>query len=400
MPKIKITEIDNTGVVNEQALSNTVYIPGAYNKEAVEPILYTTKKQLQSASDLYDTETLSFRLALHLLEIGMYVLYEGVEVTNKVPQIDWNRIADKSLYDVRFLTTGGYACPSKAMVNCAAKRGDCIALLDHPKDETTPSTEPDAVVNAVRTFFETNCKITSSDTDYYLRDVDSNSFASAFTPWFVSDNDTLRGVEDDVDVPASFGYLFSYADAIRNNPEWFAMAGSFRGIIKELVDVLYTYSSSEVEILQARAKTGEVDLDGEGDNVGCAINPISMVRPFGFIVWGNRTFRENTEEKGTIATSFLNVRSLVCSVKKSLYNAARKYTFEQNSDLLWINFQAQITPLLDKMTSGNGILGYRFTKLKTDKKARLKARLTIIPIEAVEDFELEVELADSLELTE
>ena len=163
MPKIKITEIDNTGVVNEQALSNTVYIPGACNGEAVEPVLYTTKKQLETASALYDTSALSYRLASHLLELGMYVLYEGVEVTQveeeDVPTIDWSKIADKTLYDVRFLTTGGYACPSKEMVACAAKRGDCIALLDHPKALTTASGS-EVVVNKIRTFFEDNCKIT------------------------------------------------------------------------------------------------------------------------------------------------------------------------------------------------------------------------------------------------
>ena len=36
-----------------------------------------------------------------------------------------------------------------------------------------------------------------------------------------------------------------------------------------------------------------------------------------------------------------------------------------------------------------------FVKVYTDKKATLKAKIRIIPIEAVEDFDLEVSLEDS-----
>lgn len=100
------------------------------------------------------------------------------------------------------------------------------------------------------------------------------------------------------------------------------------------------------------------------------------------------------------ASAFLNIRNLANSVKKALYEAANKYTFEQNSEVLWVNFKSEVAPLLDRMQSGNGILGYKFIRIKTDKKARLKARLIIIPIEPVEDFELEVFLADSLEISE
>ena len=52
------------------------------------------------------------------------------------------------------------------------------------------------------------------------------------------------------------------------------------------------------------------------------------------------------------------------------------------------------------MQSGDGIYGYRFIKQSTSKKARLKARLKIVPVEAVEDFDLEVMLTDSLEVVE
>jgi hypothetical protein len=100
------------------------------------------------------------------------------------------------------------------------------------------------------------------------------------------------------------------------------------------------------------------------------------------------------------ASSFLNIRQLCCDIKKTLYRAARRFTFEPNSDTLWINFKGAITPLLEEMKTNQGIRGYKIVKEATDQKATLKAVVKIIPIEAVEDFDLTVELSDSITVTE
>ena len=55
-----------------------------------------------------------------------------------------------------------------------------------------------------------------------------------------------------------------------------------------------------------------------------------------------------------------------------------------------------ITPLLDQMQTSGGINGYQIKKEKSIKKATLKATIRIIPIEAVEDFDITLELADDL----
>lgn len=204
------------------------------------------------------------------------------------------------------------------------------------------------------------------------------------------DNTTSIGTK----IPAAFGYLFAYANSIKNNPEWYAVAGFDRGIIPELSSTTYNYNASDIEILQARAKDRVVDLDAETDNVGIAINPIAYIRPAGYIIYGNRTLRSNSAAKGTIATSFLNVRNLISAVTKVMYDGAKKYTFEQNNDLLWLNFQAYVRPTLEKMKSGNGIADYSFVKESTPAKARLKAKVNIIPIEAVEDFDLSIIMTD------
>ena len=386
-------------------MPNVVYIPGAASS-AVEPILYTTagkflKAFIEQGEEGYDPSLaqpyeidMSAKLAYHLLTLGMHVLYEGfvIESGATAPSIDWDKLADKSLYNIRFLTTGGYSCPSSEMIECAAKRCDAVALVDSTTND----------VSAARTFVK---GILDGIDDSISSTKDPKSFGASFVPSWTGRLNVFGKFDEVAHIPASFGYLIAFARSVQNNPIWYAAAGSFRGIIPELVDVDKKYSSADIEMLQARAASGEVVLDDYGDNVGFAINPIAYVRPFGYIVWGNRTLRENEEDEisGTgimKATSFLNCRILSTEVSKALYNAARKYTFEQNSVVLWTNFKSEILPLLNRMETGNGILAYSIEKLPTSKKARLAARVQLTPIEGVEDFDLEIELTDSISVTE
>ena len=275
----------------------------------------------------------------------------------------------------------------------AAKRGDCIALLDAPKDV--------AAVAGMRTFIDgvaTSVGAEFGGSGEYAGIKNGETFAAAFAPWL-----KLRLDATDVEAPGSLGYLLAFAHSVRSNPVWYSAAGTFRGVIPELVEPAVRLSNADCEILQARAADAEVGLGDEDDNVGRAINPIAMVNPYGYVVWGNRTLRDNkAEENGSLpATAFLNVRVLATELSKTVYRAARRYTFEQNSNVLWANFKSMVVPLLDRMQSGNGINGYRIARLASDRRGLLKARITIIPIEAVEDFDIEITMENSIaEVTE
>jgi hypothetical protein len=52
--------------------------------------------------------------------------------------------------------------------------------------------------------------------------------------------------------------------------------------------------------------------------------------------------------------------------------------------------------MLEKMKADQGIRDYAFVKNATDRKALLSAKIRIVPIEAVEDFEIGLYLEDSL----
>ena len=375
MPKYKITEVDNTGSLTLSEQPNIVYIPGGASAKT-EPILCETFDKLDNIAGVTKTDG-SFLLAKRLLNLGMQVLYQGFVVSEGAITIssdDWAKLQDKNLYNFRFLTTGVYACPSADMITCATKRGDCVALIDHAK----PVSAAGYAVETIRSAFSTY----------------TSKYAAGFTPWFSAD----LGASSATSLPGSAGYLLAYARSVQTNPLWKAAAGVFRGRIPELKDVDYNYTSAECDALQGRAS----ELDGPGDNGTYAINPICSRRYSGFaggfnyVLFGNRTLLTPSED-GMKATNFLNVRLLISEISKTLYDASTTYTFEQNSDVLWVNFKALITPLLDKMQSGEGIAGYRLDKIATKAKARLCARITIVPIEAVEDFELEIYLEDSLD---
>lgn len=426
MPKIRINEHDMTGVIQKSPISNIIYIPiltdeaiPLTDKGKVVSICYSRKElenrigshlvkktelpSTPSESDVTKTKEsiesakksrVMYNIATRLIDLGFPVLVEGVTTT--IPDASITLLKDKSLFDIRFLTSGIDVANNANLIGVANARQDCVALIN--LDETATTFE--YKVATIRAEFVRN----------------SSVYAAGFTPWFYSEHPTLiKGVEDlitvsdkpdtkeaeKVAIPAAYGYLFAYGRMLANNAaEWQAAAGPERGIIPELSDVLYTYSYEDVEILQARAADKLVNLDDETDNVGVAVNPIAWVRPNGYILYGNRTLKNNDAKKKTTAQSYLNIRNGVNAIKKTMYDAGRTFVFEQNTEVLWTNFRNYITPLLDRMQNSDGLLGYTFVKVATDAKARLKAKLTVIPVEAVEDFDLDVYLVDDLTVTE
>lgn len=354
MPTINIKEELIKSLSIAGADSNTVFVPlvddSTTSADGVDLVLYSTPSEY-TGSDKYVSK---------LLEIGLPVLVGAArEVTTFST---WLAKADcpllsKRLYNYRFLTIGLVEDTdmtlSKLLVTIAEARGDCIALLSCKETDTT--------VDAIQTTFESI----------------QSEYAAGFAPWVKFIWDTENSY------PPTLAYLLAYGKSIRQNPVWYAAAGTTRGVISEI-------SSLAVEF-------GEVETNELQPETGTAICPICVIGKSGIVVWGNRTLYNATEALD--AKSFLNIRNLLCTLKKVLFEACTKLTFEQNTDILWTNFRALVTPTLDRMQSGNGILGYKLLKQATTKKATMTATLQIIPVEAVEDFEITIQMTDSLEAT-
>lgn len=293
-------------------------------------------------------------------------------------QATWDRLLDRGEYNLKFLTTGSYIIPVTnsfdggttfkdiipTMITTAATRGDCTALIDVKNDAC------DSLITYVNSHPKT---ITVND-----RDEDIYSYAAAITP---ISNYYCDVVDKNVDMPGSYAYLTCLGPASSAYNNYFAIAGVNRGLIANINRVNEVITTAKAEKYQSR------------NNV--SINPIQNIKPYGYCIWGNRTLKDNSIKGDLIASSFLNVRQLVSDVKKVVYTAAKSLTFEQNSDVLWINFKSKIVPTLEGMKSGNGLNDYKIERLATDKKATVKAKITLYVVEAVEDWDITIELSDS-----
>lgn len=315
-------------------------------------------------------------------------------------------ISDKSIYSVKYITSGGYPSVvsqtivdngkdkftarkifADAMLEAAAYRGDAVALIDYQRNETDKpfDTDPDS-----GSFY---AKIHEQ-----FNDVANAEFGAMMYPWGqFSCGATLGRVEaaetTDVYMPGSFSYMKCLAKAIKTSPNWLAMAGVTRGLVPGLKQIMTPHN------VLSNTLAEEMQPKFGYENHRISINCITNIRPYGLTLWGNRTLKPVSRD-GCVALNFLNTRNMLSDIKKVLYSTAKSLMFEQNSDTLWLRFKAGITPLLNQLKTGNGISDYKIVKGTTKyngdplQKGELAAVIKIYPIYAVEYFELTVELND------
>lgn len=325
---------------------------------------------------------------------GVYTYGDGINIKNMYNALegvynssDLDGLSDKGNYSIKYLTSGGYpvyeynnnSIVSK-MIDLAVKRGDCVAFIDH-----TDHSDRDDNIDHRGSVYAT----VSNDQIFRA----NGDFATMFTPWASYNRVTVdRDDEGDiiksssVRMPASYAYFTALGDSIRTNANWLAIAGSARGVVPNL-------SSNG---MTTNIPNGAADKMQPRD--GVAVNAITNIKPYGYTIWGNRTLKNNGEKGNLTATSFLNIRNLISDVKKVTYRVARQLTFEQNNEILWINFKSLIAPTLDRMLSGYGISGYKIIRdtahEKASEKATVCAKIILYPVYAVEDFYITVVLKD------
>lgn len=264
-------------------------------------------------------------------------------------------------------------------------RGDCIALIELDESTYINKVEglhtPEArIIEGINCMSGINsgngkfCALTIPSVEYKMsEDVDFN-FNKKF--------------------PAAFHYLTCYMNSLKKGyAEWFAAAGYTRGVSGYIINkTSVKLGEIAINALEPRYLTA----DG-GPKFSC--NVIANFRN-SYYLWGNRTayLLESYDGGGNlVASHFLNIRQLCTTIKKQLYVACRRFTFDPNSDTLWYNFVNAIKPTLERMKAEQGVRDYQILKVTEAgiPKATLKARIRIIPIEAVEDFDLEISLEDS-----
>ena len=261
-------------------------------------------------------------------------------------------------------------------------RGDCIALieLDEKKYINQDSSEKATLAIA---------KAISEVTD--IND-NNGSYCAMTVPSVIYKMTENTAFDKNKKFPGAFHYLACFISSINSGfAEWYAAAGYTRGIASYMVDKA-TVKLGEVAINTLEPRT----LSANSPKFAC--NVITNFRGV-YYLWGNRTALQLDSEassKELVASHFLNIRQLCTTIKKQLQVACRRFTFDPSSDTLWFNFINAIKPTLEAMKADQGIRDYKILKVADNtQKAAFKAKIRIIPIEAVEDFDLEVSLEDS-----
>lgn len=369
----------------------TVAIPGYGDNDQTSHLIWKPS----------GTKDSGYIFAEMLLANGMQVVFEKMNATTDdmtvenaykqftVGDVDAGKpaiygsnsyIMDKGSYNIKYITSGGWptyeyndGALANSMTYVASQRGECVALIDHTDN-------PSRVLTGDNSVYYNVTQVTK---------VTNGKYGAMYTPWGIYS--TQQG---NVHMPASFGYLLCVSQLLNSNGIYLPVAGPSRGLIP------YIQSLNTDEVLSNKiAEYYQTDIanttDDVNDDYGISINPITYIRPYGYCIWGNRTLYEYTANTRGFAVNFMNIRNAISSIKKAVFSACQLYMFEQNSDVLWINFKNRISPLLDILQSSNIISRYKIVKdVSNANKVKLKAIIKIYPIYAVEAFDINIQMLD------
>ena len=364
-----------------------------------------------------DTEVVEGKTYYYGADVSVESMYEGLELRfanrsdSSTPGVVPSDYSFDSMgdYAVKYITSGGYptfeygplADPdarnktwgtsglAEQMIRLAADRSDAVALIDHTNAPNRSIYETDAysVISRVRNSLTDLGTITGS-------------YGAMFTPWYTCTSTYITGGTAhsyDAHMPASLAFLSALAQQLQNYNPWLAVSGVSRGVVPYCGGLHTNHNLTNNVADSYQVIPGDTQAT---ESAAISINPITYIRNYGYCIWGNRTLRNNSA--GTQATSFLNIRDLTSDIKKTLYEASQALMFEQNTDVLWLNFKALVTPILDRMVSNYILSDYNIVKYNVDPESgervpayKVLANIIIRPINSVEVFELRVTLENN-----
>ena len=380
--------------------------PGIYRAEASKDADYLIVDNYCLGRAKRSASHIGNQIAYELLKLGYTVLFKKLNTDDAITELSnaefWEQFKDRSVYDFRYILSGlrGDYADAAVMNQMSAVatfgfdnykdsemqdvlnnidnidsnhgRGDCIALVDiderHLEGKVTDKEIVEGVSNS-------------------LKALNGDKYTAIFGPQVIysMSDEEVAAFGGNKTFPASFHYLACAASAFSRFSEWYAVAGYSRGQSARAVEsTTFALGERVVNTLAPRAQNSYVNK---------AVNLILKERG-NYYLWGNRT--AHILDKDLVFSHFLNIRQLCTTIKKQLYTACRKFTFDPNSDLLWVNFVNAIKPTLEAMRADYGIKGYKIIRKADNTKAILKAVIRIVPIEAVEDFDITISLEESL----
>ena len=389
---------------NKYTKANESVIASDIEKFGFSKKCYYIIKAGNEGNDAVIEDHIGNQIAYKLLELGYSILYKYLDSgKSAVDQLSdpeyWNPLKDKSIYSFRYITSGG--CSDPAVSNAVIQVAEFNNKITIEAAESLLDTYGRGDVVALVDFDETNIDRSSMAKTIFsiskaVNKINSSKYAAIFGPqvyYSLSDTET-KAYNYNNKFPASFHYLACAQHTFENYNEWYAVAGK-RGV-------------STLTVTGTTIKLGKIALNTlaprvqttytEGTTVLADVKQCTnlVIYDHGtYVLEGNRTAYP-LNKIDLKYSHFLNIRQLCITIKQVLRLASDTYRYDPNSDELFINFKSLITPTLELMKSDNGVEDYRFTKIKHSRKALLMTKLRIVPIEAVEDFDISIFLEESL----
>lgn len=144
---------------------------------------------------------------------------------------------------------------------------------------------------------------------------------------------------DEIWIPPSGHITAVFSRTAREAEQWLAPAGLRRGRLLTALDIEYSPTQGERDLLY-----------GSGN----AVNAIVKFPQDGITVWGQRTLQRTQS-----ALDRVNVRMLLIFIKKNLIQLLRNFIFEPNDRILWRQVSATIEPFLADIQARRGLTAFR-----------------------------------------
>lgn len=435
MPHVNVHITDNTGIeVTSQ--ESVVFIPGGIKpKKTVDAnnCIYISSSQLSSITDILTsvskaggvTDVGTAALVESCLSAGLDVIYcyvEGYGMSKLLPDLDF--LKDKDTYNVKFLTTGyfgGIIISSgsadlklsdsigeekytfilsdtyKKLADLAQSRTDCTVLAhtyyykstDVSRDDTTGKCTLDPL-DSLGSGDILATQVSNKLTSYFT--ADEGSYTYLLVPNVITTfNIRLVDASTEVVLPGFYTYLVKYGQALANGQEWLPLANSERGSAVALGTPDLTVTKY---VLDNYTLKDPLYGDDEFSKSGVSVNGIVELRPYGNVIWGDRTCRL-VDDKGVKATTYQSLRMLLCDVSKRAYQAAVRYTYESNNDVTWLNFKSRVTELLGEMVAAGVLSGFDMRKQPSNALNTIVCKITLYPNLPVENFDIYINLENA-----
>lgn len=388
----------------------------ATEEELKAAITVDTKGNITgSAKTAVEKELKCLAIIENYLQRNYDVIYCNVDCTTK-PNL--NFLLDKDQYNIKFLTVGAdhpiqatitpkseETTDSKTFISfdfsilnnlmaIAKARMDCIVVASveyNTENCVEAGITGDVLADCIKAAMlgktsvniggtETEVTVTTADNAGLVTADDVGKFANLIIP---NEINTLTSSMGSVQftVPASFAYLMALGTCMGKNQYWLPVANSARGSVASLGKPDLTVTKYHLD--------QNIILDKET----IAFNGIVKIRPYGNVIWGDRTLLKLTNS--VKASGYTSLMLMVCDISKEAYNASVRYTYESNNEVTWLSYKSRITALLDQMVTAGVLQSYDVVKMPADTYNKIVCKITIYPNLPVENFDIYINLENA-----